>query len=589
MSILLPKKEKAWQSKTIPHITDGIDTSKRSDVLGDSQCITLNNVRLIKQQVLVDTGYALFGQAISGYPQRSFRFTKKSGTSENILITTGSLYKYNSTHSKWHLIKGTAGTTTTASAAAGATTIAVTSASGFASTELVGITLDNGDQHQTTISVSGLTFTLTDAIPVGRSVASGASVIRAVVLAGTRDDSVDADTVASHDWFVFTNGVNIVQRYDGTDCVVVPNLPSAGNTICKSVAVYNSALFLLNTTEGGTAYPQRVRRSDQSDPTNWTTGTSGYDDLYDSSDTILAGWPLGPYLIVYRSLSITRGQFIGSGGINYQFNTVVSGDGAIAAGGIVDIGEYHIVVGNNNVYEYRGGFDTKPIGDALVNRLFSTRGNLSPQYKSKLFAFHMKQMNEVCIVYPDTGSTYPNKALRYSIDTKAWYERSFAHTFTGYGPFLAVASFSWNDLVGSWLDQVWQWNSSSMVTQADTILLCSAESSQVYEYDYVSTLDNTTAIQYTVETKDFVLTDSEFRLDTVTLYMQGTSVLLEYSVDQGLSWNTLSTITQPTMGKVLIGKQLVANTIRFRLSGTSPDFKLSWIYISFKIESLYLY
>lgn len=575
---------KAWQDVTVPTLAGGIDTSKRPDELDQSQSVTAKNVLLQKKSVLSDTGYAAFGSAIVGYPQSTYQFYKRAGTSEEMLVTTATVYKYSSALAKWLLVKGTAATTTTAGYAAGSTVIAVASAAGFATGELVGIALDDGSQLQTTITVSGLNFTLAAAVPVGRSVANGAIVLRAVVLSGDRDNQVVPVTVPSHDWFVFTNGVNIVMRYDGTDCVIIPGIPS-NNTICKSVVVYNAALFLLNTIEAGAATPQRVRRSNQADPTDWTTGTAGYDDLLDSADAIHTGVILGPYLIVYRERAISRGQFIGSGGINYSFETMVTGDGAASANAVVDIGDYHIVVGNSNIYEYRGGFELAPIGDQIFYRLFGVSGNSNPQYKSQIFAFYVEELDEAWIFYTDTSNTYPNKLLRYNVGEEKWYERVFAHTFIGYGFYQVDTTRTWASLVGSWLAQIWKWNSTATLKQSPTTHLCSAETDQVYEYDYITTLDAGAAISYTLETKDFTVADSEFRLDLVRLFMRGTNVLVEYSVNAGDSWNTLVTITNSSSSKVDIGKQLVATNIRFRFSGTSPDFKLDWLYFLYKIES----
>lgn len=586
MGYPLTQGSKAWQDKTVPNLSGGINTSKRSDELEDNQCLTLSNVLIRNKEILSDNGYKPFGSVVVGTPQATYQFYKKSGASEEMLVTTATVYKYSTTILKWLLVKGTKSTTTTAGYAAGVTVIVVADATGFSTGDLVGIALDDGSQLQTTITVAGTTFTLANAIPVGRSVNNGAVVLRAVVLTGDLDDQVVPVTLASHDWFVFTNGVNIVKRYDGTDCIDVPGLPGS-NVICMAVCVYNAALFLLNTIESGSSFPQRVRRSNQGDPTDWIGGSAGYDDLYDSSDNIQTGVVLGPYIIVYRERSISRGQFVGSGGISYSYDTMVTGDGSISANGIIDIGDYHIVIGNANIYEYRGGFELAPIGDAIFYRMYSTQGDLSPQYKSSVFGFYVEELDEAWVFYPSTGSQSPDKLLRYSVGEEVWYTRDFADAFVGFGFYQIDNTKTWADLVGSWVDQTWKWNAKATLSQSPTTHLCLASGNQVMEYDYVSTLDNATAIAYTIETKDFALADTEFRFDLLRLYMQGTGILIEYSTDRGASWNTMTTVTSSTVQKINIGKQFVANTVRFRISGNSPDFRLRWLYFLFKLESLF--
>lgn len=583
----LPTSLDAWKYERIDNFVGGVDQSKRVDELEKNQAVTLKNTLLREGTVYVDTGYKVFANSVNGFPQGSFRFEKQSGLVEQMLITTTTLYTYNTSKRAWFLVAGLASTTVTVGAGPGGVSIVVASAAGFATGNLVGIILSDGTQLQTLITVSGTTFTLTTPIPAGLSVAVGAVVVKSVALSGTLDLQVSACVVASHDWFVFTNGVNKPQYYDTASCQPVPNLPSAGDTICKAVAVYNTALFLVNTTEGGTPHPQRVRRSDQTDPTEWVAGTAGFDDLLDAPDQILCAHVLGPYLIVYRSGSIYRGEFIGAGGVNYRFDQMVSGEGVLSTNSVVSEWDYHIVVGNSNIYEYRGDFSLKPIGDPVFKGMFSAFGNLNPLYKRRTFALFVHELSEVWILYVTNNDSLPNLVVKYQTDKKAWYMREFANQFIGFGFFALEATATWDDLIGSWDDIPWTWDSRVTLSQAATIHLCDGESGQVFEYDYFSVLDNATAIQYNLETKDFSLTDCEIRFDMIEMFIQGTGVTLEYSTDGGVSWTLLQTITQSTLNKVQVYKQFLCNRVRFRWTGNSSDFKLNWFAFSYKLESLY--
>lgn len=582
-----PFGKKAWQYKQVPNLVGGIDASKRSDELGDTFSTTLRNVLIQRGIMEVDTGYKTFGSAVVGIPQFSYQFLRLDTITDQMLVTTSTLYKYNATHSQWQLVKGTAGTTLNGAIAGGAATIVVVSAAGFTTGDLIGIALDSGNQHQTTITVSGTTFTLAASIPALESASSGNVVLRAVALTGTLDHQVSAVTYSGNNWFVFTNGINKPMRYDTIDCVVIPNLPSAGNIVCAAVAVYNSALFLANTTEGGVNAPQRVRRSNQTDPTNWTTGTAGYDDLLDSADPILTLDVLGPYLIVYRDRSIYRGEFVGVGGLNYQFAAMIQGEGLVSAGGVVDLSDMHIIFGHANIYEYRGDFALTPIGDEIYPRLFSVHSDMNPAYEPRAFGFYVEELDEVWFFYPSVASTICNKMLRYAVGDKRWYERVFADSFAGFGFFQLEESFIWTDLKNSWNSQNWKWDSRKLLQQAPTTHLLSATAGQVFEYDYYTTLDNATGISYTVESKDFVVPDAVIRFDMIEMYIQGMSILLEVSTDYGVSWMTLATITEHTMNKVRVFKQFTASAVRFRWSGTDDGFRLDWYGFSFKQESIY--
>ena len=587
------KPNQTWVYHPVENVLGGIDLQKRSDQLADNQCITLRNVLMKQGQLLSDTGFKLFGQVIVGQPQLPVEFDHQDGTVEQMLVTTKTVYVWNNTLQKWMLLKGTAGTTTTSGYSAGATSIVVASGTGFSTADLVSIALDDGSQLQTTITKTGTTFAIADAVPVGRSVANGAVVNRAVALTGSLSNQVSEVTIPGSNWWVFTNGVDIVKRYNGTDCVDVPNLPSTGNTICAAVALYNTALFLLNTNEGGTPHPQRARRSDQTDPTNWTTGTAGFDDLLDSTDPIQCGRLLGPYLIVYRKKSIARGEFIGASGFNYNFETTIRGEGAASVGSVADVitddGTFHVLLGQKNVYIYHGDYTLVPIGDQIFFRAFSTQGNLDPQYVSRNWIVYVKELDEILFFYTSVTSAtqLPDQTLRYSFRYKAWYERIFFDQFSGAGVYAQANTFTWNDLVGDWNAQAWNWDSQSISAKASVLLLCDTEESQVFAYDYVSALDNATAIAYTVETKDYILPDARFRFDLLEFMIQGTGIKVEFSTDKGLSWTTLDTITQAVLGKVQIYKQFVVDRVRFRWSGSSPDFIFQWYAFNYKIESDY--
>lgn len=591
MSYPIKEGKAAWEYKAIPSLTKGVDYGKRSDLLADDQAVTLKNVLVKQNTIFADTGYKRFSDPVLGIPQAERQFKRPSNVHETLLITTLTLYKWDDGSQSWHLVKGTAGTTIATLALSGDTipSFTVVSAAGFASGELIAISLADGGQWHTTIVVSGTTFFLTNPI-IGVRPLIGAAVIRAVILNGDLGDQISVTDVPSHDWFVFTNGVDIVKRYDGTDCVDVPGMPSGGNVVCKAVATYNAALFLFNTVEGGTHRPQRVRRSNQADPTDWVGGTAGTDELLDEADAILQAANLGPYLVVYRDNSVARGEFIGAGGVNYDFKTVVTEDGAISTQSVVNMDTYHIFVGNKNVYEYRGGYEVTPIGYEIFQRVWGDRGILNPTQKGRSFAFHITELDEVWFVYPDTFHDNPNKVWRYSREYKMWYEREFTYNqFVGFGLFLSTKVFTWADLQGSWKQQTWAWDAVVTNDNSASVHLLAEAPNQVYDYDYITVLDNGNGVKYTVETKDFLVPDKELRFDMIEMMIKGTDVTVEYSIDEGKHWALFpqAPYTVSSGEKTRDFVQFVYEKIRFRWTGVGADFMMKWFAFLYKDESLW--
>lgn len=580
----------AWKYKAVASLIGGINTAQRPDQLEDSQTVQLKNVLVRQGKMTNDTGYLSFAQAVVGTPQMECQFLRQAGDTEFILITTRTIYEFDEGSGRWHLIKGTVATTSTGGPyAPGDTAITVTSGAGFSTGDLVGFSTDDGDQHQSIVTVAGAILTMTTPLVDGKTITNGNTVRRAVALAGDLDLQISACEVPSTDWFVFTNGVDIVKRYNGTDCVDVPGLPSGGNTVCRVVAYYNAALFLLNTTEGGTNFPWRALRSDQGDPTEWAAGTAGKDDLLETTAPITAARLMGPYLIVYRSNCIYRGAFIGSVDINYKFDLMVQTDGALSPNSVIEADTSHILVGQFGVYLYQGDFQLQQIGEAIFNKVFGSHGNMNPSFRTRSFCFRVEELSEIWFLYPDINSENPNTLLRYNYKTGMWYERQFANEFFGYGLFQSLSTFTWDSLVGSWDEQTWQWDSQVVLEDSYAVHLMAQVSDaagQVYEYDYHTVLDNGSPIQYTIETKDFFIPDTDCRFDMLEMGMQGNDVEVFYSTDEGVTWTQLGTLTEPSLTKARLFAQFLFQRIRFRLTGSSSNFRLDWMGFSYKIESL---
>jgi hypothetical protein len=556
----------------------GLDTSARPELVPRNCLLTANNISLRQRKILADTGYTTFGTAVRGTPQADFQIFYRNGTSELVLITTATVYTFNSGKLQWQYVAGTAKTTTTGSLAAGGHNLAVTAITGFSNGDNIGVILDDGSQLQTTINgaPSGTTIVMTAAVPVGRSVPTSAVVVRAVVLSGILDNQVSVVPVPSNNWVAFTNGEDLPQRYDGSTCVQIPNLP-VGFTACTCIAQYNSSLFLIGTIEGGTAFPQRSRRSDIGDPTNWTTNLAGFDDLFDGTDFCLAAEVMGSYLFIYRERSIVQCQFVNTNGQVYAYNTMVEGEGAVSTQAVVNLNNEHLLFGNVGIYSYNGGYAVQSIGDNIFYKVFSPDGDFNPNYKQRVFAFYVEELDEAWFFYPSGTSTTPNILLKYSVGDQNWSRSTMVDTFIGYGFYQTIAANAWNNLSSTWAGQQGNWNSKTVSGGSPTTHLMGTSSNMVMQFDYIATSDNGVAIASQLETIDFFNKEWSMRFDTLYIYCKGTSVLVEYSIDSGQTYQTLGTLTNTTLQIQQLTQQFICDKIRFRISCSSPGFELDWI------------
>ena len=577
-----------WKYATIPHLLGGIDTDLPDYLIGESEITAALNVVIREGRIAVDTGYTDFGATVRGVPRLAWEYLKTSGVVESILVTNLTVYKWNTVELAWHYISNGTSTTLTAQANAGATAITVASISGFADNEFIGIILDDGTEHQTQVNgaPSGSTINFDDAIPVGRNAPNGAAVVEAALLAGDNDLIVDAINVPSHDWAVFVNGVDTPIRYDGTTVEVVPNLPASGVFIARTVALFNNYLLFGHCTEGGTPFPYRIRRPDTGDPTNWSTGNAGFDDLLDHATEIRRLLNLGPYCICYRDKNIVRGTAVNTATQVFQWETVVTGEGLIAGRAVADVGEFHVFLGHNDVERYEGGFSVTGLTAPYYTGLLSASGALNPQYANRSHAVYVDEIREVWVVHPDSADDDPQQIARLSLAHNAWMNRRLSHPIAGLGTNRKATSRTWNSLVGSWLDQTWNWNSRSLQTNSPVIVLLGADVNQVWEYDFVAGSDAGTSLVYNVDTKDFFDTHKDLRFDSLDFLAKGTDITVSFSIDGGSTWTVIDTVSPGvSFVRTRVTINQVAKTMRFRWAGTANGFNLGWFAFTFREES----
>lgn len=593
MPLRVPRQETdaEWNYELIESPDLGINSEARADDLQPGESIVAHNVRFQQGKVKADTGYEVFGAAVIGAPRMQKEFKKTTGTSETVLLTNSHLYTWNTDVMQWQFVKGDVGTTLSADATATATALTVTSIIGFADGDPIGIVLDNLQMHMTTVNgtPSGSTINITDAMP---SLASSTqTVIKPVEFSGTNTKPVDMKIFPANNWLVITNGVDVVHRYDGTDCVDVPNLPSSGDTICEALGVVDVYLLLLNTTEGGTRHPQRVRRCDTGDPTNWTTGNAGYNDLAENSDYCVACEKLGDIAVIYKETSICHLRVVATDDRLFQIDeNVVPDEGIKNPQQVIPVGDAHVMKGKTALYLYEGGEDLIPLTGKVFEDVFSVDADYNPGTDYMTFLINVKELQEIWMVYPKSGDTIPQSVMRMKINRRqevaTFAFRRLSHPVIGYGLRVQDDSLAWEDLSGDWASQTYTWASQVLLAASPNVHLCDPTNLRVYNYNYSAATDNGTTISWSFETQDFYNPAKSIRFDKLDFVAEGESVLAEISNDQGQSWTTIKTqalTTNPT--KYSGSRQVVGHTIRFRFSGTGTGFALSRFGFRYSLES----
>lgn len=581
-------KSKPWSMKSIQNFNGGLNGLVRPEDVADDELVVALNIRSEKNRTLTDYGYGTFGQVVRGNPRRSYQFFLKDGSSFQCLITDDTFYTWSTGVTEWHLVSDGVDTTVAIAGSATDLTITVADDTGFSDDDYIGILLDDGTQHQTRVNgaPAANVITFDDALPSGTAI--GKTVVKSVDLSGVTTEYVSVTTVASHDWMLFANGGDVLQRFDGSTVEDVPDMP-AGLTSVSMVHQFGDYTIMLGMTESGNALPQRVRVSDTGRPDIWTSGNATFYELYGTPGYITNVANLGPYMMVYKDRSIIRFEFVGSDEQLLSFETVVNGEGAISRGALVNLGDQHIFIGHRNIYEYQGGFDYKELGDKIRHKTFGTAGEINPSVVSAVFLIHVEPLREVWFFYPHGANTKPKRFLRYHLDQKSFLQRDLSIEVTGYGDYISAASRKWNDLTGTWIEQDWVWSSQLLLASSATIHI-GAGDLQVYEYDYFVSTDNGVDISFQLETRDFFLVDKKARFDRVDLKIKGTDVLVEYSVDEGASWIEWGTVASSASfsGVVQLWKQVVSDVIRFKITSSGGGFGIETFAFRFKPETMIL-
>ncbi len=577
-----------WDYKFIDRLNRGLNTSVRTELIKDEEALAADNIRFERGSVLVDYGYKTFGQAVRGSPRATFQFFLKNGSSILTLITNLTFYRYVAAVSEWQYPSNGTKTTMNTAEAAGGTTLDVVAIAGFTNGDFIGVELDSGKQHQTTINgaPSGNNITITDAIPSGETAGAGNDVILSVTLTGTDDIPVSITTWAAFDKMYFANGNDKPREFDGTDVSIISNLPSSGNTLCRLIAVFNNHLLLMHTTEGGTSFPQRVRWSEPGADNDFNEAVN-FLDLYDSEDFISATETLGTFQVIYKERSVYRMEFLGLTDQTWQFTRTIDGEGALNQDAVINLGDEHLFMGAANIYRYDGNFSLDPVGDNIFDKIFAQDGELNPEFTSRVFAVYVEELDEGWWFYPSGNDAFPMNMLRFKVSTRAWSIRKFGITLSGFGFFQAQADITWQTAIGTWAAYTGVWLSKQVQSNAPTVHICSEDQLRVYEYDYITAADDGTAIDYTFITKDFYVPNRELRFDRFDFFMRGATVLIEASFDQGASFETLGTVSPGNVfSRQRLYKQTLGRSVRFKLTG-SADFGLNWIGFKFKRESIW--
>lgn len=575
-----------WNQEVIEQPLAGLQVSQNPASLDVRQSPESSNLVVWPNVLRGDTGLDKIADLLPSPARICERFIKNDGTEIQIGVTDESIYVFDPDLGEWHYAFTNVTTTLADSYIATDDEIDVVDASNFSPGDKIGIILDSGSMHKTTVaSVVSNTITLDDALPDAAS--AGNTVGLALTLHGQADIQPDFCQITSHDWFVVTNGVDTPFYHDGTEVFFLTALENAFTTFtARACAVFSNMLMFANTTENGINFPQRVRRSDTANPTEWVTGTAGHNDLFDTPGELKALKPLGQLIIAYKRDSIIRGEYIGSTTKLIDWiTTVPSGYGAVSPRAVAIDGTRHYVIGYNDIYLYQGDVNARSLSGPLMDGLYGPTGSFGSIYDYLAEAKFVDNQKEAWFLVPDPDGN-SNKIYRLHIPTNAWERRDLLFNVSCLGTISVTGGGSWASAEGTWTDQIGPWISTAGQGQAVPIALGNKADNTVAIYDYQSANDAGQPVRASFTSKAFVIPHKQLLLDRFDIFVKGDNGLVEFSRDMGNSWTTLKTFNHPVTAQRLVTfRQFPAKSLMLRISATMNTFELHWFAFTYQEES----
>ncbi|MHC4073368.1 MAG: hypothetical protein ACYTGS_15260, partial [Planctomycetota bacterium] len=262
------------------------------------------------------------------------------------------------------------------------------------------------------------------------------------------EDRMSADyilkTTETDVWWVMSNGVDVPQKCSSTSAPLLSDL-GGSPPAARIVVEFKSYMLLVDTTEGGNRYPQRVRWSDTGDPEEWTTGNSSYLTLT-GADWIQAAIKFkGDYIVILKERSIWLGYATGDSNI-FQFDQKVSGAGCAAAKTVESLGDEIIFLGWDDVYVF-DGIDYLSIGESVRDEIFRT---MNPKQIGKCFGVVVEEQKEYWLFIPSTSSDYCDTAWIFNYNLNKWTKATMSvDNMSSFGYFEKQSKRTIGDLVGT--------------------------------------------------------------------------------------------------------------------------------------------
>ncbi len=349
------------------------------------------------------------------------------------------------------------------------------------------------------------------------------------------DWSPTLDSGINTEFFKFTllitNGINRPLEWTPGE----PEVEEIDNTedfVFRSAHAFYSRVVYALATENGQPAGERVWWSDLGTYDEFDT----FVDLIDTPGRIMGIMPLGESLVIYKRSSIILANYMGGQSV-FSFDTRVADTGLISPRGVADIGDRHLFLAHDNVYEFSGGRIAKPIGDAvrpLMPRLIdddAIERSIAIRHGAEIF-----------FIVP-VQSALPDTCYIYNWHRDSWY--AYNMEMTGVGYYRDTEAKTIEDLgdtpIGELGGLIGDFGGMSVRPR----LVLGTEDGMVYSHTPSALKDDNEPIEAMWDSKDLVFDEHKARINRyrwLEFDARGTYVETYYSTNSGRRWNRIGSV-----------------------------------------------
>lgn len=347
-------------------------------------------------------------------------------------------------------------------------------------------------------------------------------------------------------WIIITNGVDVPRYWDGATSKFVLYAPDYTSfTTCKALRMFFNHLILVNVTKGSNN-GQMIAWSDAQSLTQFNTGLSGEAVIPGVKGSFVRAEQLGDRMVLYSTNSMCTMTYVGGTDI-YSVELVGDETRLLSPKSIANLGAFHMFLSQENVFLFDGSRLMRTMGDKIY-RQYREEVDVANAYQA--FAFPDFARQQAYFVIP-TGGVHAIYKLDYDLSDIAsskWSRHQYADRPLCMGFYTRTFDLLFDSILCQnldWSDADFDW-SAGATKIGFPLRVFGTSGGRVMQADDTVGNDNGTGISAYADTVDFVVPQGflseNARWLEIEADLQGTSCIVSYSPDKGVTYIPVDTI-----------------------------------------------